>query len=125
MIVTFDPTTNYPYPVQLPNDYEMPFRPLAGQVLVYVELKDDPMNALETLKGMGYSPDLRICTYPSGRQPLCALLRYEQHNPDFPVDYKYRSEEELVALTKAFPPQDGLPMVHMASGRPNRKAIAA
>jgi hypothetical protein len=128
MTASLEPTTKYPYPVELPNSYEVPFRPKPGQVLLFVDIDrtEDPLNALKVLEAMGYKPDLRFCSYPSGRRSLCALLRFEQHNPFDAVPENYRSEAELEALWAEFPPPEGdIPLVTFSTGMPQKVAIAA
>jgi hypothetical protein len=127
MNVYLDPITSYPHPVELPNSYEMPFRPYAGQLLFYVEIgrTENPLQSLKIIEELGYKPQLRLCTFPAGHTVLCALLLYEQHDP-----YQQTNNDHLMAdfeaLWHKFPTdENGLSVVHCPRGGVKKLPIAA
>lgn len=117
----------YPHPAEMPNSYEMPFRPRPGQVLFYVEIgrTQDPMQSLKVIEDLGYQPQLRFCSFPSGQKVLCALLLYEQHDPEVLIDENYLSEQHEVLWDRFLPQEDEISVVHFMKGSPKVVAIAA
>lgn len=98
-------------PVIPPDPYLMPARPHRSQVLFYVTLTDvQNLSIAETFKllvELGYTPQLRYREWlkADGERALrlYALLRYEQHDFNRPVDRDYLSDELEVLWGKIVP----------------------
>ena len=110
-------------PVIPPDPYLMPVRPHRSQVLFYVTLTDvQNLSLAETFKllvELGYTPQLRYREWPQAdgerELRLYALLRYEQHDFNRPVDQDYLFDElevlwgkivpsTAVSLSRGYPP---------------------
>jgi hypothetical protein len=74
--------------------FTIPFRPRPGQALLFVDLSTalNPIEILDILIQLGYEPVLKYRQLPTGKQELCALLKFEQYETSYPTE-EYLTEE--------------------------------
>lgn len=99
----------------------LPIGAKPGQVVLFVDLTETPksIEAIETLKTMGYAPQLRFCAFATGLH-IVAVLKDEQHDPAAAIDETYLEDEWLALIDRL-----GQNSVRLWRGHPKRKPIAA
>jgi hypothetical protein len=92
----------YPYPIELPKDGEMPFKPVIGSVMLYVDIEDAGGfgDAITALIGIPNGYEMRWTRNLKGDLRLCALIAYDQHDPALRPDAEYLFELQDLLWSK-------------------------